>query len=270
MTWCVAVIFLAVAVTLPAAAGSKGRRPDSSCKEVGPLLTSLSKRKVERDTDLVRLFQIGDRCNDDLIAGLNGPDFNVNVAAQEVIRYLGNRRGMEALDAWNSTNKKFYPVWGPVPVPIMDFDYKIIEASILVDGAKDLGFLSARYIYALALDNSPRAKQVFSRVARKVASFGDDSLSKKTVNLLSSKNALKPFDAKGGLEKAVLDNAIFLSAGEKGVAKAKLLGFNANKDKALIELDVSKGVLAEKRYHVVVSRNTHGWQFFSINLVSVS
>jgi len=257
-------------MTPSSAAGGKRQRLDSSCKEVGPLLTSLSKRDVEHDAHLARLFQIGDRCIDDLVAGLYGRSLDVSVAAQEVIRYLGNRRGMKALDAWNSKNKQSYPVWGPVPVPIMDFDYEMIEANLLGDDARDLGFLNARYIYALALDDSPKAKRFFSRVAEKVASFRGRSVSKETVELLSSKDVSKPFKGEGGLEKVVLANSIFLSDEEKMVTTVKLLSFNAAKDKALAELRVSKGVLSEKRYHVVVGRSRRGWHFFSINLVSVS
>jgi hypothetical protein len=131
------LICLAVSVCF---ISGKAQVSASECGQIQPSLINLSER-TERDKILSQLFEIGDRCIEELIAQLNGKDLNRNIAAQEVIRYLGNESGLKALETWNKRNRRSYPVRGPVPVPIMQFDYRRIEADILGEQSIDIGVL---------------------------------------------------------------------------------------------------------------------------------
>jgi hypothetical protein len=71
---------------------AQAKTKPQQCEEIGASLTALSKRAGDEEKVLGRLFNLGDHCIDDLISLLNGSDFDVSVAAQQVLRYLGNER----------------------------------------------------------------------------------------------------------------------------------------------------------------------------------
>lgn len=243
----------------------------NSCEELNPLLSALGRKVGAESKAISKLFQIGDMCIEDLISNLNGSDFQISVAAQEAIRYLGNDKGLKALDSWNRTNKKSYPVRGPVPVPIMDFDYEMIELNFLGTDQKDFGLLTSQYLYALAIDKaSSKSKKLFQQVRKKLGQVDKDSVTRRIVDRLNDGCQLGPFSASKNLENAVLENAFFLSDQERQFTTARLLSFNGANDKALIELYHSRGVLAERWYHVVVRRAGSGWEFYSITFIAQS
>jgi hypothetical protein len=62
----------------------------------------------------------------------------------------------------------------------------------------------------------------------------------------------------------------FLSEEDRKLTSASLLSFNGRKNKALVELHLSGGLLAEDWYHVVVSKIDKGWQFYSITFIKQS
>ncbi len=72
------------------------------------------------------------------------------------------------------------------------------------------------------------------------------------------------------LAKLVLDNAFFVAPEDHKYASARLLGLNGNKNKALVEVYINRGRLAEEWYHVVIRKCGQGWKFFSITQVAVS
>ncbi|HNQ16139.1 MAG TPA: hypothetical protein PKM58_11280, partial [Pyrinomonadaceae bacterium] len=202
---------------------------------------------------------------------LNGNDFQMSVAAQEAVRYLGNEKGLRALDNWNKANKRSYPVWGPVPIPIIDFDYEMIDLLLIEDDKQVVGLALSRYIYALAIDRkSSKSEVLLQKVLQRLRSVENESITNRIVNRLKSNYPLKPFSETKTVEDAVLENAFFLSEEDKKVTRAELLSFNAKGDKALIELHLSRGFLAEEWYHVVVEKEVNGWKFFSITFTKQS
>ncbi|MEZ5308057.1 MAG: hypothetical protein R2684_13000 [Pyrinomonadaceae bacterium] len=244
---------------------------DCECREIRPLLATLSKDVGDENHAISKLMEIGDSCIDELIAILNGKEFQLSVAAQEALRYLGNERGVAALEVWNRHNTTPYPVKGPVPLPIMEFDYEMIELNFLGKNPRDMGLLSSQYLYALAIDaDSPKSKILFEKMLKALQAVDNRSITRKMLNNLSSNYPLKPFSGSKGLEIAVLENAFFLSGEDKKVTKATLLGFNGRRDKALLELYLSRGLLAEEWYHVVVNRQENDWKFYSITFVKQS
>lgn len=248
----------------------QGRTSPQQCQEINTSVAALSRRTGDEEKVLARLFNLGDDCIGDLISLLNGSDFDISVAAQQGLRYLGNEKGLSALAAWNKKNKKTYPVWGPVPVPIMDFDYELIELNLLNDGQRDLGLVVSSHIFALAIDNSPKSKNLFKEVVQKYESK-TDSVNKRIVARLHQNYPLRPFAGTSAtVANDVLQNAFFLSEEDRKFTTARLLSFNGKKDKALVELHMSRGLMAEEWYHVVVSRTGTVWQFYSITFIKQS
>jgi hypothetical protein len=248
----------------------QGQTSGGTCQDIKKTLVSLRRRDDSYSGNLSHLFQIGDECIGNIISSLNDPDLKINIAAQGIIRYLGNKQGLQALETWNLKNQKSYPVWGPVTTPISKFDYLIIETYLLDKEKGDPGLVFSPYIYALAIDNSPKAKSLLQTVFKEVDSFNEPSISKTIVERLKSNYPLKPFAAAIDLAAAVLENAFFLDAEDKKFTTARLLSFNSNKDKALIELHLSRGVFHEVWYHVIVKKEGHYWKFFSIDFVGQS
>lgn len=249
----------------------QGQTNKCECQQIKPLLTTLSKRVGGENKAISKLFQIGDKCINDIIFNLNGKDFQMSVAAQEIIRYLGNEKGLIALETWNKNNSKSYPVWGPVPTPIMDFDYEMIEANLLGDSQRYLGLLTSKYFYALAIDkNSPKSKLLFQRILRNLEADNEETITRRIADHFKNNYPLKSFLSTKNIENSVLDNAFFLSEEDKKFTNAKLLSFNENKDKALIELHLSRGLLAEEWHHVVIKKIENNWEFFSITFIKQS
>ena len=74
----------------------------------------------------------------------------------------------------------------------------------------------------------------------------------------------------GDLAQLVLQNSFFIDPGSRRYTSARLLGLNGTKDKALVEVYVNRGPLAEEWYHVVISKSGRAWKFFSIIQIAVS
>ncbi len=241
------------------------------CNELESQLLIMSKRAGGENKAISKLFQNGDECIDYLISTLNGSEFQISIAAQESIRYLGNEKGLKALDAWNTNNKKYYPVWGPVPVPIMEFDYDMIDLYLLGENNQNLGLILSPYIYALAIDKeSTKSKILFQKVMKKLELFETGSATKLIANRLKNKYPLKSFSSTKSIENTVLKNSFFVSEEDMEFTTAVLLSFNGKKDKALVEINISRGILAEEWYHVVVKKVGNDWELFSIKFIRQS
>jgi HEAT repeat protein len=228
----------------------------------------LSQLEIEHDRNghFAALFRTGDERIEDLLRALDDPDAEVSGNAQLVIRYLGNREGMAGLIRHYAKSDALRIV-GPVPVPLTEWDYDFITKTYL--GKPDnFGVLSAQYLYALALDGSPRARELLARMLETARAVGTDAT---TLNAVSSGRLRSVINSDPkDLAAEVLKAAEFLSPADKKHASAKLLAFNKAQDKALLEVYVNHGVLAEETYHVVLSKRGPGWAFFSVTLVSNS
>jgi hypothetical protein len=214
---------------------------------------------------LATLFRSGDDRIEDLIQALDDPDKEVRYNAQVIIRYLGNDKGMEALNKRCAKNAD--SCFGlPIPQPLRDWDYHFIRTNFL-HKPPQLTPLIDHYLFALALDSSTGASSLLREVIENAKKHGirrDESLYtqlSRGPNISANAN---------NLVELVLKNASFLNARERQFATAKLIGYNGAKDKALVEIYVDGGPLAEEWYHIVVSRCNTGWKFFSISLVAVS
>jgi hypothetical protein len=212
---------------------------------------------------LAALFQFGDNKIADLIGALRDPNQEVKLDAQIVIRYLGNEDGMIAWTRKYESDQEG-PMTAPIPIPLRDLDYEFIRSLYLRDKVLPEALMEA-YLFALALDGSPRAAQLLSDVISNAKKSGFKLQESRYLKVRATNIA-----ADADLAAAVLDQATFLNPTDREDTTARLIAYTHARDKALVEIYVNRGPLAEEWYHVVVKRGEQGWRFFSITQVAVS
>lgn len=80
----------------------------------------------------------------------------------------------------------------------------------------------------------------------------------------------KVFSGEADLSKLVLNNAFFVRQHDRKYASARLVAINGAKTKALIQIYINRGVLAEEWWHAVVDKAGTGWRFNSVYQAAVS
>ena len=235
--------------------------------DVRKLLIGLQSVKDDRET-LATLFKIGDEQISELIKALQDSDPKVSLRAQIVIRYLGNETGMKALEDWSSKQTEVVTS-GPIPLPLKERDYAFIRDQYL---SRPVATWMAgdQYIYALALDGSPRAKAVLRELKKSAGATDDSTVAGRAIRRTTERDAERVLVGQHDLTKSVIENAFFIATNDRRFTSAKLLGLNRAKQKALVEIYINRGRLAEEWYHVVLSKHGQGWKFFSITQVAVS
>ena len=231
------------------------------------LLTALRNVKDDRRV-LAALFKKGDSRIDDLIKALDDPDRNISLRAQIVIRYLGNQAGLKALNYWYNKQSEIL-ISGPLPLPLGERDYEFINDQFTTQPIVTWAS-SEKYIYGLALDGSSRAQAVLNEMMKQEATANDGLIAGEALRRIKVSHPKKLLTGGNDLAKIVLRNAFFIGPISRPYTSARLLGLNGGKDKALVEVYVNPGPLAEEWYHVVISRHGRGWKFFSITQVAVS
>lgn len=203
---------------------------------------------------LARAFSIGDANIDELISALDDRDESVSLNAQIVIRYLGNQDGMTAL-FHRYASGQIKATTGAVPVPLSDWDFNQIESRFLCAECRLEGWGVPEYTYALMLDSSPRATQTLDRLVQK---FNPEWLpTTKTDGRFANVEPIAP---------ELLREAFWLTATEKKVTTAKLISVTTDSRKALFEVYVNQGALAEKWFNVVAVREAAGWKIISVTM----
>jgi hypothetical protein len=248
-------------------AAAQREQPSARFEDTRKLLLALEDVKSDRET-LALLFRTGDERIEDLIKALNDSDRRVSLRAQIVIRYLGNEAGMKALVEWYSKRARI-DTSGPVPLPLRKWDYTYIETNYL-HTPPSWDMLSERYVYALALDDSPKAKELLSEVIKRTGNLDDGSTVVRGIKLIQADQPAKLIMGDKDLGKLVLKNAFFVSPIDRKYTSAGLLGLNGAMDKALVGVYINRGPLAEEWYHVVIRKCDQGWKFFSITQIAVS
>lgn len=223
------------------------------------------------DSDkLALLFRIGDKRVGDLIQALGDPDKDISLRAQVVLRYLGNDSGMKALRGWYGTQKREYPIAGPVPLPLSDWDFEFIRSNILNDPPQTWGGQAVQYIYALAFDDSQKAKAVLNEIVKKAEQLDESTFVKHAIKGIQGKRREKPIAKQKDVAKVVRDNAFFVLSVDRRFMSVRLLGFNGDKNKAIVEVHINRGSLAEEWYHVVMSKSKSCWKFVAIDPLAIS
>ena len=230
-----------------------------------------SMESVKNDPEeLAALFKTGDRHIEDLIQALDDPDRDISIRAQTVIRYLGNERGMRKLIEWYDKRPTEVPIAGPVPLPLSEWDYEFINIFLLPKSPDMWREIGVRYIYALAIDDSDRSQRVLEAVVKNGSAASLDGFVGRAISQVPMAKRGELIGRRKDLARLVLENAFFVSQWDKKYTTARLLGFNGSKDKALIEVYINRGPLAEEWHHVVIRKRDSGWKFFSITEVGLS
>lgn len=226
---------------------------------------------VRLDTDkLASLFNIGDKRIVDLVRALDDGDKKVSLNAQVVIRYLGNDQGMRSLYEWYKKQQSDFQVAGPVPLPLSEWDYNYIKLNCVDQPVRTWRDREVQYIHALALDGSPRAREILPHLIDKAKNADESSFVSRAIKSVEKEDRKKFVTTERDPAVAVLRNAFFIAPVDQRYASARLLAFNATKSKALVELHIGRGDLAEEWYHAVITRHDGGWAYFSVYQVGIS
>ena len=230
--------------------------------DVRRLLLEMTRNHTSTE-QLAVLFQADERQVDVLVRALEDPDPEVKLNAQIVIRYLGNEREMRAWFKLHEAGKST-SFTAPIPIPLQKWDYEFVREFYLRDNVRTEPLLEA-YLFALVLDGSIEAEQLFGAVIANCKKHGFNIAGSR---FLKVRNV--GIDTDNDLAREVFAEASFLSARARQYTTAKLLAYSASKDKALVELFVNGGPLAQEWWHVVLSKHGNVWKFFSITQVAVS
>lgn len=226
---------------------------------------------VKNDSDrLAVLFRVGDRRIEDLILALDDPDRDISLRAQIVIRYLGNVEGMREVIEWYDTRPSGHPIAGPIPLPLSDWDYKFVNTNLIGKPVGTWREIGVRYLFALAIDDSQQSKRVLDAMLKNASAVNEGTFIGHAIKQIQTGRPTDLLTGEKDLAKMVHDKAFFVSPEDRKDATARLLGLNGNKDKALVEVYINRGRLAEEWYHVVIRKCGQGWKFFSITPVAVS
>jgi len=175
---------------------------------------------------------------------------------------------MKALEEWYGKQNEIV-VSGPIPLPLRERDYEFIKDQF-TNKPTQTWSSADKYIYALALDGSPRARMVLNDLMKHERQTAERTAAGETLRRVRVSHPKKLLTGGNVLAKLVLRKAFFIGPRSRPYTSARLIGFNGLKDKALVEVYVNPGPLAEEWYHVVISKHGRGWKFFSITQIAVS
>lgn len=236
-------------------------------QDIRKLLSEMNNQHSDKDK-LAELFRVGDERITDIIQALDDPDPAISLHAQIVIRYLGNNIGMRGLVEWYGRQKQFAVV-GPIPLPLSEWDYKVIYANY-VSKPMETWNGAEPYIYALALDGSPKAEAALNEIKNRAGNYDKSATAGRALVHIQRVESKKLLTGSHDLAKLILNNAFFIAPDDRKYTSAQLVGFSSAEDKALVEVYINRGRLAEEWYHIVVRRWGQGWKFFSITQIAVS
>jgi len=207
--------------------------------------------------NLAKAFIFGNQHPDELVIALQDPNPHVQLNAQRLIRYLGDPEGMQALFAsYESGGTNTFV--GPVPAPLSEWDFTHLKKEVLCDRCQLRGS-DVDYIYALAIDGSPKAQEMLSRIKSKT----------NFPWLYGNQMTLEGSDDKEVL-KNLVDRAFYLEDEDKKASTVRLLARTLDGRKALYEIHVNHGPLAEKWFHIVLKRDGASWKYLSVSLAAQS
>ena len=240
-----------------------------SYRDTHKLLDAMADVRSDNDK-LAALFKVGDERIRDLVNALNDPARDISLRAQIVIRYLGNLEGMQKLTEWYSKQPNQYPVAGPIPLPLSSWDHKFINLNLIGKAPNTWGDRGVQYIYALALDDAQESKTALDTMIKGATDLNERTFVWNALKQVQQVQSNKLLLTGKDLPELVVEHAFFMSRQDHKQASARLLGLNGTNDKALVEVYISRGRLAEEWYHVVLRKSGDSWEFFSITRVAVS
>lgn len=238
---------------------------EGKCEQEGDLRQILFKMedgsRDASDKALACLMRVGDRKINELIRLLDDDDPRVSRLAQLSLRYLANSSGMKGLYHWYSKQARAYPIIGPTPIPLSEWDYRYIEVNMLNAAPEKWESRAVSYIYALALDNSEPSQSFLEKLKVKARTL---ALVEGSIIAAAFRHIdrIKPCGVAD--EKNILrlsrQLSFFIEPDEWKDTSIKLIGKNMDETKVLVELYSSSGPLAENWRHIMIVKEECGWR----------
>lgn len=254
---------LLLTICLIALAGTPGTADPA--KTTRQLLLAMPHFELDSKA-LAQLFHVGDERIDDLIAALSDPDQHIRYAAVVVLKYLGNPKGIDALNNRCRSQSGCEFFLDVFPIPLSDFDYEAIRRMSQVPLSR-WNAIPESYAYALALDGSDRSERLLAQWLKSSKDEDSRFYLDAIASSIRDHAAQKTFAAGASLVDAVVANAFFLQPADRAIAKAHLLALSSAGDKALIEVYLNHGPTADRWYHVVVVKQGQQWRLFSVHML---
>jgi len=219
--------------------------------EIGECGDSIQRLKTEKlkESDLEHLFFCDERIEGSLINALESEVESIRLNAQRIIRILNLRAGMDKLLELYKRNPSKFAFVGPVPTPIHEVDKLRVRQKCGEGASRETCELSPDFLFSLSVDPTGFSKSLM--YTPKLDSFG------------ISGEAVDPSD----LEQSLRKNFFFVSRAGKNAA-VRILGFNQDRNKALLSIHINGGPLAESWYYVVAASDARGWRFVSLNEIA--
>ena len=236
-----------------------------STQSVRELLNSPTLRVSEEA--LKKLFPMGTRNIPQYVAALSDSDEEVSDNAQYMIELIGDRQGLEQLDAWRNGQRFRRFVNGPINAPVDSQGYQWIDERFLQLPYEqwDAHVRATNYAFALVIDGSPKARLTLERMQEAVPESASYSNLYKV--LTSGSNFLQPMCAADSIEKQILRRSVFLGSEEKKRTYVVVIAKGLDGKSALVREWQDFGYT----YMMVLDRQpSRCWKFRSIFVASIN
>lgn len=238
---------------------------EGKCEQEGDLRQILFKMEEgsrdASDKALACLMRVGDNKINELIRLLDDDDPRVSRLAQLSLRYLASSSGMKRLYQWYSKQVRAYPITGPTPIPLSEWDYRYIEVNMLNAAPEKWDSRAVAYIYALALDNSEPSRGFLKKLKEKARTLAlvEGSIIAAAIRHIDRITPCGFADEKNILRLS-RQLSFFIEPNEWKNTSIKVIGKNTDETKVLVELYSSSGPLAENWRHMMIVKEECGWK----------
>ena len=218
---------------------------------------------------LITLFSKDESSLEKVSEYWNSSESSQSIGAQRIVRYTGYPKILKKWERW-CIGKSGCLASGAIPIPLTQLDKQVILYKLENEEICNWGYTDMGYIYALLLDKSKASQNLLQKIKSKTNYCLDDSIIKTGFKNAEKANPREIILDSKNLTDAVLDNLFFLNKRDLKNKTVSFWAFNNKKDKALLEVYVNHGILAERFYHIVLKKTNKGWRYFSITLVALS
>lgn len=232
----------------------------------------------EKDTDLARLFEVGDSRAPDLLTACHSEDRKAASTAFYLLKLLGKP---ECLDCGKWISRRHKGRTFVCESNLSEGDFKRIEGWL--NGKKtQKGYECGDYegfddsiIYALVLEGSPRS----GLLLRRMLAFAEVCIGGYRLEDLRNAQSLVEDANRIGhdlkfepdnLEGAVRASAFFIPANYRDESSVRVIAYSKARSRILLEVSYGCGLLCGSGYHVVLRKDGAIWQYGVLKMTWIS
>src|SRR5579871_358009 len=224
-------------------------------------LRSLLMAESFKVSGMQKIFATGSSSTGKLLDALNDSDQAINLNAQLMLRLIGDVQGVKGLHEWYERPRSVLrTVNGPFPVPLRDWDYKQIDA-ILSRPSTEWKEDAINYLYALAIDSSPQAREMLTKMLNSIANDRNSVAFQAAANLRRSLSKASACTS-GNLKSFLRVNSFFLTQEESKAASINIIAFANDRHLVLAEFSQTFG----NTFIVVMKRTGQCWRYQAVAL----